>query len=112
MTASTHAIVILVFLVATTILAPPDTICQISAMIEMAVAYGVLLFIVSRFKSFAQTPQQMKTVIFALLCLLAIATKSTTTFFAAYRRASIRYGELLHERSERVDSAASVEGVE
>ncbi len=112
MRTSTHLIVGLVFAVAAAVITPPDRISQISVMLEMVAVYGLLLFIVSRFKSFARTPERMKTVIVVLVCLVAIAVACATTFFAGYQQVKTRYHKLLQEQWERDDSAASVEAIE
>jgi tellurite resistance protein TehA-like permease len=108
----TLLVVGLVIAVAAALITPPDLISQIFAMLVMVAVCGLLLFIVSRFKSFAETPERMKTVIAVLVCLLSIAVMCAATFFTAYRRASIRYHELLYEQSEPVASADQPEGVE
>ena len=112
MRTSTHLIVGPVFAVAAAVITPPDLISQISLMLEMVVAYGVLVFIVSRFKSFAQTPERMKTVILVLICLLSIAVTCATMFFVGYQQVRTRYYRVLYEQSERVDSADPPEAVE
>ncbi len=110
MRTSTHLIVGLVFAVVAAVMTPPDLISQIFLMLEMVAVYGPLVFIVSRFKSFAQTPERMKTVIVVLVCLLAIATTCAATFFQYSRQTNVRYHELLYEQSEPLGSAAPPEG--
>jgi hypothetical protein len=71
--------ILLVFFVASVILAPPDIISQIALMIVMLVVCGVLAFIVSRFKSFGQTPESIKKLIVVLVCLLSITIPCSIT---------------------------------
>ena len=112
MRTSTHLIVGLVFAVAAALITPPDLISRVFVMFEMVVAYGVLLFIVSRFKSFAQTLERMKTVIVVLVCLLSITVTCAATFFQGYCQTNVRYHKLLYEQSEPLGSAAPSESVE
>ena len=112
MKTSTHLIVGLVFAVAAAVITPPDLISEIFAMLVMVAVCGLLLFIVSRFKSFAETPERMKTVIVVLACLFSIAVMCAATFFAGYQQVKTRYHKVLQEQSERADSVAPVEAVE
>ena len=66
-------LLLLVFIIAAAIITPPDVLCQIVAAAEMLILYGTVIFIISRFKSFQQTPDTMKKVIKILLCLFTIS---------------------------------------
>lgn len=63
---------LLVFSVASAILTPPDVISQIFLMLQMVIVCGVLVFIISRFKSYGQTPESIKKLIMVLVCLVSI----------------------------------------
>ena len=102
----TLLVVVLVFAVVSALVTPPDLISQITVMLEMAAVFGLPLLIVSRFKSYSQTPEQMKMVIVALVCLLSIAITCATLFFTACRNARMEYHELLYEQSQHADSKA------
>ncbi len=68
-------IALIVFSFVAAILTPtPDVVSQIALMIMMGVVLGVLALIISRFKSFGQTPQSIRRLIIALVCLLSITT--------------------------------------
>jgi len=77
----------------------PDVVPQIALMIMMGVVLGILAFIVSRFKSFGQSPQSIKKLIIVLVCLLSITTGYSAMSFL----------NDLH-RSENRSSASSFEG--
>lgn len=77
----TLIMVLIVFPLAGAILTPPDVISQMALAIPMMVIYGILTFIVSRFKSFGQTPESIKRLIVVLVCLLSITMVYTITSF-------------------------------
>jgi hypothetical protein len=62
----------IVFAFVSAILTPPDVVSQIFLMAQMLLVAGVLAFIVSRFKSFAQTPENIRRLLIVLVCLLSI----------------------------------------
>lgn len=70
------------FLVVAAILTPsPDAFSQIAMALMMTVICGILAFIVSRFKSFGQTPESIKRLIVAFVCLLSITMTVCITSF-------------------------------
>ncbi|MCP4612333.1 MAG: hypothetical protein GY845_26855 [Planctomycetes bacterium] len=93
-------IVPLVFCVTAAILAPPDPITQISLAVEMLIIYGILRFIVCRFKSYTQTPQDIKKFIIALICLLSITITSSEMLFRRYYHLNKSYRQLEAEHSK------------
>jgi prolipoprotein diacylglyceryltransferase len=95
----TH-IVVFVFFVVAVILAPPDFISQIFLAVQMVIIYGVLRFIVSRFKSYAQTPENIKKLITVLICLLSITITSSIFFFQAYCGLNKSYQQMEDEHSK------------
>ena len=78
---STVIMVIWIFPVAAAIITPPDVISQIVVAVEMTITYGIMLYIVSRFKSLKQAPENIRRLIVVLLCLLSISTIYTVTLF-------------------------------
>ncbi len=54
------------------IFTPPDVVSQLVMVFEMAIVYGILAFIISRFKSLKQTPGSVNKLIIAFVCLLSI----------------------------------------
>lgn len=70
----TVLIVWVFFGIAAAVITPPDIISTITTEVLMFMVFGVVYFVVSRFESFRQTPQSMKTVITALVCLLSVTT--------------------------------------
>ncbi|MHC4537035.1 MAG: hypothetical protein ACYS6K_24055 [Planctomycetota bacterium] len=89
-------IVLLVFFVTAAIMTPPDVVSQIALVVVMVIIYGLLIFIVSRFKSYAQTPQSIKNLILVLVCLLTITISFSIISFE-YRR---NYRRLRAEHSK------------
>jgi hypothetical protein len=89
-------IVLLVFFVAAAIMTPPDVVSQITLVVVMVIIYGLLIFIVSRFKSFAHTPQSIKSLIMALVCLLSITMSYSISSLGYYQR----YHQLRDEHSK------------
>ena len=79
-------IVMFAFFVAAAIMTPPDVVSQITLVIVMVIIYGILVFIVSRFKSFVQTPENIRKLITALVCLLAITMSYSITSLGYYSR--------------------------
>jgi uncharacterized membrane protein len=71
----------------------------------MVVIYGVLTFIVSRFKSLAQTPQTIRRLILVLVCLLSITISYSVTLFQYCY-------QMRAERSEQAASTAPVEAAD
>jgi uncharacterized membrane protein SirB2 len=86
----TLLIVGLVFAFAASVTTPPDVLSQITAMVAMFIVYGLVFFAVSRVKSFKQTPESMRKVIIALVCLLSIATVSSVSLWQRCYELSIR----------------------
>lgn len=82
-----------VFSVASSVIGPPDMISGISLMVEMFIVYGGVIFAVSRFRSFKQTPESMRRVIVGLVCLLSIATVSSSMLYMHCRHLSTRLYE-------------------
>lgn len=89
-------IVLLVFYVVAAIITPPDALSHLVVIVEMLIIYGILRFIVSRFKSYTQTPQNIKKLIMVLICLLSMTIACSIAFFD-YRRS---YHRLRAEHSK------------
>ena len=90
------------FLVVAAILTPsPDVVSQIAMALMMTVICGILTFIVSRFKSFGQTPESIKRLIVVLVCLLSITTAYSFTSFV---------GVIYRHRDSSESSESSFEG--
>jgi hypothetical protein len=70
----------------------------------MFIICGVLIFIITRFKSFAKTPQRIKCLILAMVCLLSITITSTIFLFMRCHGLGKSYLKLKNEHSERSDS--------
>jgi hypothetical protein len=111
-TISTLLLAVLVFAAVSVLATLPNLVSEITMMLEMAAVFGVLLLVVPRFKSFAQTPEQMKTLIVVLVCLRSITITGSVTFFQYYYHANRRYHELLHEQSGPTDSADPPQAIE
>lgn len=86
-------IVLLVFAVAAAVITPPDVISQLFVIVEMVIICGLLIFIVSRFKSFAQTPESIKRLIMVLVCLLSITISYSVTLFQYCHRLKVEQSE-------------------
>jgi lysylphosphatidylglycerol synthetase-like protein (DUF2156 family) len=86
-------IVLLVFAVAAAVITPPDLISQITVIVAMLIIYGLLIFIVSRFKSFAQTPKSIQRLIMALVCLLSITISYSITLFLYYHQLRVEHSK-------------------
>jgi len=65
-------IIVLVFSIVAALITPPDLLSQIVVIVEMVIVCGFLTFIISRFKSFKQTPESIKKLIIIMVCLLSI----------------------------------------
>jgi len=90
------------FLVMAAILTPsPDVISQIALAIPMMVVCGILAFVISRFKSFGQTPESIKRLIVVLVCLLSITTAYSFTSFVSV---------IYRQRDSSESSESSFEG--
>lgn len=73
--------VLLIFAVSAAIITPPDVVSQLVVIVEMVIIYGLIWLIVSRFKSLAQTPQDIKKLITVLVFLLTITITYSITLF-------------------------------
>lgn len=93
-------IVPFVFIVVAAILTPPDVVSQIFLAVQMLIIYGVLRFIVSRFRSYAHTPQDIKKLITFFICLLSITIASSLTFYQYYIHINKSYRQLEDEHSK------------
>jgi hypothetical protein len=89
-----------IFLVVSAILTPPDIISQLFLTFVMVIICGVLIFIVSRFKSIAQTPKSIKYLILAMVCLLSITISSSIHLFQYYYHLNKSYRQLEIEHSK------------
>jgi hypothetical protein len=92
--------IIYIFPNAAGIIIPPDPITQAVVSLEMAVIYGLLLFIVYRFESFKQTLENIKKLIVVLVCLLSITITSSLTLFR-----HVHWYQSRIEQSKLADSA-------
>ena len=101
---STLLIVGLTFLVAAAIITPPDLISQIIVIFEMLIVCGLLAFIISRFKSFKQTPESIKKLIIVMVCFLSITISYSVTLFLYCHQKMAVNRNLSTEQSEIVDS--------
>lgn len=93
-------IVVFVFFVAAAIMTPPDVISQLTLVFVMVTIYGLLVFIVSRFKSLAQTPESIKSLITVLVCLLTITISYSIFLFLSCHQLSKSYRQLKIEHSK------------
>ena len=93
-------IVFMIFCIVAAIMAPPDAISQLTLAVFMAIIYGILWFIVSRFKSYTQTPESIKKLIIVLICLLSITITSSIFFFQGICGLKKSYRQLEIEHSE------------
>jgi hypothetical protein len=79
--------VMFIFPIVAGILTPPDVISQVFLMSIMTLIGGILALIISRFKSFRQTPESVKKLIIVFVCLLSITTAySVMSFMATVER--------------------------
>ena len=85
--------VLLIFAVSAAIITPPDLLSQITVIVAMLIVYGLLIFIVSRFKSYAQTPQSIKRLIMVLICLLSITISYSITLFLYYHQLRVEHSK-------------------
>jgi len=97
---------IVIFLIAAAVISPPDVISQVTIAVEMIIVYVVLIFVVSRFKSLAQTPESIKKLIFVLVCLLSITIVYCATLFQYLYHAKTGL------REQRTSSTTQVQAVE
>lgn len=96
----TIIMIVFVFPFVAAILTPPDIISQMALAIPMMVIYGILTFIVSRFKSFGQTPQSIKRLIVVLICLLSITMTVCVVSFLDRIHRHREYSSVSEESSE------------
>ncbi len=96
-------IFLLVFSIAAALITPPDVISQIVVIVEMVIVCGFLTFIISRFKSFKQTPESIKKLIIVMVCLLSISISYSVTLFQQCYQLRIANNDLRTEQSEQVD---------
>jgi predicted membrane protein len=89
-----------VFFVIAAIITPPDVISQLTLAFEMLIIYVILWFIVSRLRSYAQTPQDIKKLITFFICLLSITIASSLTFYQYYIHINKSYRQLKDEHSK------------
>lgn len=94
MKTSTFAIVLFIFSIAAAIITPPDVASQVFVIFEMVIIYGLLTFIISRFKSFAQTPETIRKLIVVLVCLLSITISYSVTLFQYCYQMRAEHSEL------------------
>jgi len=84
-------VLLVVFPIAASIISPPDFVCQITLAVEMVIVYGFLTLVISRFKSLAQTPENVKKLIFILVCLLSISIVYCVTLFLYLHQMKIEF---------------------
>jgi Sec-independent protein secretion pathway component TatC len=103
--------VFMFFCMVAAILTPPDVISQITLAFQMFFVFAVIWFIVSRFKSLAQTPMNIKILIVVLVCLLSITITSSVFFFQCYysSKKSYRQLEIEHSKSPVSPNQAQLE---
>ena len=75
--------VLFIFPLVAAILTPPDVIAQVYMMSIMTLVGGILAFIISRFKSYKQTPQSIKILIIVFVLLLSITIAYSVMSFVA-----------------------------
>ena len=96
---TTVLMVMFIFPIAAAIITPVDPITNAFVTFEMMAVYGLLLFIVYRFKSFRRTPENIKKLIVVLVCLLSITITSSMTLFRY-----LQHYQSGIEQSEHADS--------
>jgi Sec-independent protein secretion pathway component TatC len=96
-------IFLVVFSIAAALITPPDVISQVTVIIEMVIVCGLLIFIISRFKSLKQTPESIKKLIIAMVCLLSISISCSVILFINCHRLIIANNDLGTEQIERTD---------
>jgi len=94
-------VILLVFSIVAALITPPDVISQITVIVEMVIVCGLLTFIISRFKSFKQTPESIKKLIIVMVCLLSISITCSVTFFMQCHQLRIANNDLRTEQSEQ-----------
>ena len=77
------AVLWILFLIVAAFISPPDLISQITIAVMMAVIYGLLTFIISRSKSLAQTPADIRKLIAVLVILLSVSFSLSLIFVIA-----------------------------
>ena len=100
----TGIIFFLAFVIASEIIAPPDLISQYTIFFEMLIICGLLALIISRFKSFKQTPISIKKLIIVMVCLLTITITYSAFFFMSTYHLIKENRNLRTELSEIIDS--------
>lgn len=96
-------VILLVFSITAALITPPDVISQITVIVEIVVICGILTFIISRFKSFKQTPESIKKLIIVMVCLLSISISCSVTFFMQCNQLRIANYNLINKETEQVD---------
>lgn len=86
-------IVFFVFAVAAAVITPPDVSSQLFVIVEMVIICGLLMFIVSRFKSFARTPKSIQRLIMVMVCLLSITISYSITLFLYYHQLRVEHSK-------------------
>jgi len=94
-------VILLVFSIVAALITPPDLISQITVIVEMVVVCGILTFIISRFKSFKQTPESIKKLIIVMVCLLSISISFSFTLFMQCHQLRTANNDLRTEQSKQ-----------
>ena len=95
-------IIFLIFSFASGIISPPDLISQVTLLVAMLIVFGILIFIISLFKSYKQTPESIKRLIIVMVCLLSVSTIYSLHFFYCFYHTNKEIIKLRAERSELV----------
>ena len=89
------------FLIMAAILTPsPDVFSQVVMAFMMTLVCWTLAFIISRFKSFAQTPESVKRLIVVFVCLLSITMTVCVVSFLDRIHRHREYSSVSYESSE------------
>jgi Sec-independent protein secretion pathway component TatC len=94
-------IILLVFSIVAALITPPDVISQIIVIVEMVIVCGLLTFIITRFKSLKQTPENIKKLIIVMVCLLSISISCSFTLFMQCHQLRIANNDLRTEQSKQ-----------
>ena len=92
----TILIILSIFPIVAAIITPPDVVSQLILAAEMAIIFGVVIFVISRLKWFTESPETRKRTVTIAVCLFSIFVGFCRIFIA--KRLSSR-----PEQSEQIE---------
>jgi len=101
-------IIVFIFCITAAIMTPPDIVSQLTLVVIMVIIYGLLILFVSRFNSYAQTPESIKKLITILICLLSITLSCSVlslSYYSRYHRLKAEHSKcLVSQQQTQIES--------